>query len=42
MNELGTVNLRRLAGKDEIDLVTGVARYSGVPVTLHPAPARSH
>jgi hypothetical protein len=25
--------------KDTIDVVTGMARYSGVPVTLHPAPA---
>jgi anaerobic selenocysteine-containing dehydrogenase len=30
-------NVNRLTGKDEIDLVTGMARYSGVPVTLHPA-----
>ena len=29
-------NVNRLTGKDEIDLVTGMARYSGVPVTVHP------
>ena len=23
--------------KDDIDLVTGMTRYSGVPVSLHPA-----
>jgi formylmethanofuran dehydrogenase subunit D len=30
-------NVNRLTGKDEIDLVTGMARYSGVPVELEPA-----
>ena len=30
-------NVNLLTGKDDIDLVTGMARYSGVPVTLHPA-----
>jgi anaerobic selenocysteine-containing dehydrogenase len=29
-------NVNRLTGKDEIDLVTGMARYSGVPVTVQP------
>jgi anaerobic selenocysteine-containing dehydrogenase len=29
-------NVNRLTGKNEIDLVTGMARYSGVPVTLEP------
>jgi hypothetical protein len=29
------VNL--LTDKDDIDLVTGMAHYSGVPVSLHPA-----
>jgi hypothetical protein len=28
-------NVNRLTSKDEIDLPTGMARYSGVPVTLH-------
>ena len=32
-------NVNKLTCKDEIDLPTGMARYSGVPVTLHPAPA---
>ena len=32
-------NVNVLTCKDEIDLPTGMARYSGVPVTLHPAPA---
>ncbi|HZM32005.1 MAG TPA: hypothetical protein VFB77_16020 [Acidimicrobiales bacterium] len=27
----------RLTDDGEIDLVTGMARYSGVPVSLHPA-----
>jgi anaerobic selenocysteine-containing dehydrogenase len=30
-------NANRLTGRNEIDLVTGMARYSGVPVSLHPA-----
>jgi hypothetical protein len=25
-----------LTDKDDIDLVTGMVRYSGVPVTVHP------
>src|SRR5262249_32832837 len=32
-------NVNRLTGKDEIDLVTGMARYSGVPVTVHGLPS---
>jgi anaerobic selenocysteine-containing dehydrogenase len=32
-------NVNQLTNKDEIDLPTGMARYSGVPVTLHPASA---
>jgi anaerobic selenocysteine-containing dehydrogenase len=32
-------NVNVLTCKDEIDLPTGMARYSGVPVTLHPASA---
>ena len=32
-------NVNVLTCKDEIDLPTGMARYSGVPVALHPAPA---
>jgi anaerobic selenocysteine-containing dehydrogenase len=32
-------NVNALTGKDDIDLVTGMARYSGVPVTLGPAPS---
>jgi formylmethanofuran dehydrogenase subunit D len=34
-------NVNRLTGKDEIDVVTGMARYSGVPVTVHPVSAGS-
>jgi anaerobic selenocysteine-containing dehydrogenase len=30
-------NVNLLTSKDDIDLVTGMTRYSGVPVTLHPA-----
>ena len=30
-----TVN--RLTSKDDIDVVTGMVRYSGIPVSLHPA-----
>ncbi|MGX9791199.1 molybdopterin-containing oxidoreductase family protein [Mycobacterium sp. MMS18-G62] len=30
-------NVNRLTSKDDIDLVTGMTRYSGVPVSLHPA-----
>jgi anaerobic selenocysteine-containing dehydrogenase len=29
-------NVNRLTGTTDIDLVTGMARYSGVPVTVHP------
>jgi anaerobic selenocysteine-containing dehydrogenase len=30
-------NVNLLTSKDDIDLVTGMTRYSGVPVSLHPA-----
>jgi anaerobic selenocysteine-containing dehydrogenase len=30
-------NVNELTSKDDIDLVTGMTRYSGVPVSLHPA-----
>jgi len=30
-------NVNRLTNKDDIDVVTGMVRYSGVPVSLHPA-----
>jgi len=30
-------NVYLLTRKDDIDLVTGMTRYSGVPVSLHPA-----
>jgi anaerobic selenocysteine-containing dehydrogenase len=30
-------NVNWLTSKDDIDLVTGMTRYSGVPVSLHPA-----
>jgi anaerobic selenocysteine-containing dehydrogenase len=30
-------NVNALTNKDDIDLVTGMVRYSGVPVSLHPA-----
>jgi anaerobic selenocysteine-containing dehydrogenase len=30
-------NVNQLTSKDAIDPITGMARYSGVPVTLHPA-----
>ena len=29
-------NVNRLTNKDDIDLVTGMVRYSGIPVSLHP------
>lgn len=29
-------NVNVLTSKDDIDLVTGMTRYSGVPVSLHP------
>jgi len=29
-------NVNLLTGTDDIDLVTGMTRYSGVPVGLHP------
>jgi anaerobic selenocysteine-containing dehydrogenase len=32
-------NVNRLTDKDDIDRTTGMAHYSGVPVTLHPAGA---
>jgi anaerobic selenocysteine-containing dehydrogenase len=31
-------NVNLLTSKDDIDLLTGMTRYSGVPVSLHPAP----
>jgi hypothetical protein len=31
-------NVNRLTSKDRIDVVTGMVQYSGIPVTLHPAP----
>ncbi len=34
-------NVNRLTSKDDIDPVTGMARYPGVPVSLHPAPSAS-
>ena len=30
-------NVNLLTSKDDIDLVTGMTRYSGIPVSLHPA-----
>lgn len=30
-------NVNLLTSKDDIDLVTGMTRYSGVPVSLRPA-----
>lgn len=30
-------NVNRLTSKDDIDTVTGMVRYSGTPVSLHPA-----
>jgi anaerobic selenocysteine-containing dehydrogenase len=30
-------NVNRLTNKDDIDVVTGMARYSGIAVSLHPA-----
>jgi anaerobic selenocysteine-containing dehydrogenase len=30
-------NVNRLTDKDDLDLLTGMAHYSGFPVTLHPA-----
>ena len=30
-------NVNRLTSKDDIDSVTGMTRYSGIPVSLHPA-----
>jgi anaerobic selenocysteine-containing dehydrogenase len=32
-----SANVNLLTSKDDIDLVTGMTRYSGVPVSLHPA-----
>jgi anaerobic selenocysteine-containing dehydrogenase len=32
-------NVNRLTDKDDIDPVTGMAHYSGIPITLHPVPA---
>jgi anaerobic selenocysteine-containing dehydrogenase len=29
-------NVNLLTDKDDIDLVTGMVRYSGIPVSLHP------
>ena len=33
-------NVNLLTSKDDIDLVTGMTRYSGVPVSLHPVVER--
>ena len=33
-------NVNLLTDKDDIDLVTGMARYSGIPVTVAPAEGR--
>ena len=33
-------NVNLLTDKDDIDLVTGMARYSGIPVTVAPAEAQ--
>ena len=30
-------NVNLLTSNDDIDVVTGMTRYSGVPVSLHPA-----
>ena len=30
-------NVNLLTSKDDVDVVTGMTRYSGVPVSLHPA-----
>lgn len=30
-------NVNRLTNKDDIDVVTGMVRYSGIPVSLHPS-----
>jgi len=30
------VNVNRLTGQDDIDVITGMTRYSGVAVRLHP------
>ncbi len=30
-------NVNQLTSKDDIDVVTGMVRYSGIPVSLHPA-----
>lgn len=32
-----SANVNRLTSKDEIDLVTGMARYNAIPVSIHPA-----
>ncbi|CNK46181.1 nitrate reductase [Mycobacterium tuberculosis] len=32
-----SANVNRLTSKDDIDVVTGMVRYSGIPVSLHPA-----
>jgi anaerobic selenocysteine-containing dehydrogenase len=32
-----SANVNLLTSKDDIDLLTGMTRYSGVPVSLHPA-----
>ena len=36
-----SANVNRLTDDDDIDPVTGMAHYSGLPVSLHPAPAPS-
>ena len=30
-------NVNQLTSKDALDPITGMARYSGIPVTVHPA-----
>jgi hypothetical protein len=30
-------NVNQLTGREDIDVLTGMARYSGIPVTLQPA-----
>jgi anaerobic selenocysteine-containing dehydrogenase len=34
-----TANVNRLTSDDDIDLLTGMAHYSGIPVSIHPASA---
>jgi len=32
----GAANVNRLTDKDDIDPITGMAHYSGIPVSVHP------